>query len=268
VRTAIVPAASGRRAARWDRRQVSAFAVGHDLAVVKRPRTSVVTVRRVDLEVDDGVVAAAARLLSPSELVRAGSGTPGVRRDRILLRAALRRLLAAELGLHPGDVPLADRPGRPALSAAAELPQLDVNASASGAVGLVALVRGGRIGVDVERMGDEDLREALAERWLSPTEHTRIAALPEVDQPRALTRAWVQKEAVLKGEGLGLRGDLAATVTPVADRGRVGTWHLVPVVVPAGYVASLALRPRSWTARLAARRLPPLPAEPLPLSSL
>jgi hypothetical protein len=63
----------------------------------------------------------------------------------------------------------------------------------------------------------------------------------------------VQKEAVLKGQGVGLWADLTRTVTPVADRGRVAGWRLLPVEVPRGYVACLALRPATLLARVSAR---------------
>jgi 4'-phosphopantetheinyl transferase len=215
-------------------------------------------VRRVDLARDDDLRSAAAALLSPAELARVETCTPAVGRRRILVRAALRELLASELGVAPIDVPLVDRPGRPALHPSAAVPGLDFNTSASGEVGLVALVRGGRIGVDVERLGDEDPAVAVAEGWLAAAERAAIEALAGRDRPTALTRAWVQKEAVLKGQGVGLWSDLSRTVTPVAARGRVTGWQLVPVEVPTGYLASLALRADSWALRLAARRIPSL----------
>ena len=165
-----------------------------------------------------------------------------MRRRRVLLRAALRELLAEELDVLPAEVPLAEHPGRPALVPSPATRRLDFNASASGEVGLLALVRRGRIGVDVQRIGDGNADEAVAEGWLADSERRRIVALPAKDRPAALTRAWTQKEAVLKGEGVGLWADLARVVTPVADTGRVRRWTLVPVRVPPGFVAALAVR--------------------------
>jgi 4'-phosphopantetheinyl transferase len=199
-------------------------------------------VRLVDLAAGDDLVSAAAASLSPAEARRADVGTLEVRRRRVLLRAALRELLADNLGVPPAEVPLAEHPGRPALVPSPATRRLDFNASASGNVGLVAVVRRGRIGVDVQRIGDEDADDAVAEGWLAETERRRIVALPAEDRPAALTRAWTQKEAVLKGDGVGLWADLARVVTPVADTGRVHGWTLIPVRVPPGFVAALALR--------------------------
>jgi 4'-phosphopantetheinyl transferase len=171
------------------------------------------------------------------------SAIAGPAERRSAVRAALRELLGETLGLAPADVPLAERPGRPALGASAGRPDLDMNCSTSGDVGLVAVVRRGRVGIDVQRILEEDVATACAEGWLADTERDRIAALPRHDQARALTRAWAQKEAVLKGRGVGLRADLAATLTLPGESGRLAEWFLAPVPVPPGYVACIAYRP-------------------------
>jgi 4'-phosphopantetheinyl transferase len=178
------------------------------------------------------------------------SARAGPTERRSAVRAALRELLGETLGLAPADVPLAERPGRPALDASAGRPDLDMNCSTSGDVGLVAVVRGGRIGIDVQRILDEDVATAWAEGWLADTERDRIAALPRHEQAAALTRAWAQKEAVLKGRGVGLRADLAATVTLPGESGRLAEWFLGPVPVPPGYVACIAYRPLNRPARV------------------
>jgi 4'-phosphopantetheinyl transferase len=215
----------------------------------------------VDLAVGESQVAAAERCLSRAELAWAATGTPGVRRRRVLMRAALRGLLSGILGTGPRDVALAQRPGPPALVEPVDrcAGRLDLSTSASGDVGVVVAAHAARVGVDVQRVGDEELATALADGWLAGTEHDRIAALPPDARSWALTRAWVQKEAVLKGRGVSLWGDPAGTVTPVADRGRVAGWQLIPLAAPGGYVASLALRPESWAARVVGDRLRSLP---------
>jgi 4'-phosphopantetheinyl transferase len=181
----------------------------------------------------------------------------------VLLRAALRGLLGSILGMHPATVPLSRRPGKPGLEGRAIRHGLDMSCSASGDVGLVTVVRGGRVGVDVQRIGAEDLPNAAAEGWLSAAERIALAALPRSDHPHALTRAWVQKEAVLKGEGTGLRADPARTVTPVADRGRVRQWWISPLTVPEDYVASLAIAPASRGARVRSARVMPSTTIPM-----
>ncbi|WP_409329175.1 4'-phosphopantetheinyl transferase family protein [Trujillonella humicola] len=199
-----------------------------------------VDVHLVDLSADADEVAAAASVLSPGELARAERGTPEVRRRRVLLRAALRRAVAAELGTEPARVVLSTAPGgRPVVPAAG----VDVNCSASGSLGLVALARGRRVGVDVERLAPWS-PEVLDEGWLHPDEQAALLRLPAPARAAATTRAWTRKEAALKARGTGLRGNLRATVTPVgAASGRVAGWDLHDVPVPAGWVASLAVGP-------------------------
>jgi 4'-phosphopantetheinyl transferase len=197
-------------------------------------------IRRLDLGRPDWDLQAAASLLTVEELRRAGTGGPAVRRRRVLMRAALRTLLGDVLGIDPVAAPLARAAGKPELLDAPGRAFPGVSTSASGTVGLVAVARHHRIGIDVERVAETDLRAVTDERWLSPAEQAAIALLPEVQQPAAITRAWVQKEAVLKAEGVGLAADPALVDTPLADHGRIGRWNVAAVVVPLGYVAGLA----------------------------
>lgn len=210
----------------------------------------------VDLAAPGWDVESAAALLSDAERGRAARGVPSVERARILMRAALRSLLGDVLGIDAADVPLAGAPGKPRLEGTAARRGIDVSCSTSGDVGLVTAVRGGRVGVDVERIGGEDLWGAAEEGWLAAGERAALAKLPLAERPRAVTRAWTQKEAVLKGEGTGLAADPASTVTPVADRGRMRQWWVCPLEVPESHVASLAIAPAGWGVRL--RSTPPM----------
>ncbi|CCH85875.1 4'-phosphopantetheinyl transferase [Modestobacter italicus] len=215
------------------------------------PAGAAVRLRCLDLAVPAAGVAAARRLLSAAELAHADRGSPSVRDRRVLLRAALRTLAGEVLDLSPSAVPLADPPGRPSVLVAG----VDASCSASAGIGVVAVVRGARVGVDVERVGRSTLAEAAEEAWLAPAELAALTALPEADQAEALTRCWTQKEAVLKGLGVGLHRDPRTVLTPVASRGHgsVGDWQLTPVAVPAGWVASRAVRPAAAAPQLLSR---------------
>jgi len=201
-----------------------------------------VDVRLVDLAADDLALARAESSLTPAERARARRGTPAVHRRRVLLRAALRAVLGAELGLAPDQVPIATTPlGRPSVVASAAA--LDVSCSASGILGIVAVGRGRRIGVDLEAVAPWSAG-VLDEGWLAVAERRALTLLPAPDRPVAVTRCWTQKEAVLKARGTGLRGDLAATVTEIGRTdGEVAFWQLHDVPVPHGWVASLAVAP-------------------------
>jgi 4'-phosphopantetheinyl transferase len=89
----------------------------------------------------------------------------------------------------------------------------------------------------------------LAARILHPADLARFRALPGSDQARAFFRAWTGKEAVLKAKGLGLFGGVQEIGVPLEDRpatvpdpdgpGRPA-WHLVPLLMPEGYVGAVA----------------------------
>nr|WP_239521974.1 4'-phosphopantetheinyl transferase superfamily protein [Geodermatophilus sabuli] len=202
----------------------------------------------VDLAADDDALTAAEARLTPVEVARAHRGTPAVHRRRVLLRAALRSALGSELGIPPGQVPIGTSPaGRPHLAVRGSL--LDVSCSASGAVGVVAVGRGRRVGVDVELVAPWS-SDVLDEGWLSPGERRALTGLPVTARPLAVTRCWTQKEAVLKATGTGLRADPATVVTPVGRAtGAVAGWEIRDVQVPDGWVASLAVTPEEETPR-------------------
>jgi len=194
----------------------------------------------LDLALDDDAVARAESSLTPAELARTRRGTAAVRRRRVLLRAALRSFVGAELRMDPARVPIDTTPaGRPFVAGES----VDVSCTASGVLGLVAIGRACRIGIDVETVAPWSPL-VLEEAWLSDTERLALARLPAPDRALAATRCWTQKEAVLKAAGTGLRTDPAATVTSVGrTHGVVAGWRVRDIPVPDGWVASLALAP-------------------------
>ena len=206
--------------------------------VQSRP-PALVQVWQVDLALTGDRLTRAAGLLSQVELARAERGTAAVRRRRIALRAALRTILGQVLACAPAHVPLAtDAGGRPHLDL--PRPRWDVNCTASDDVGLVALGRGVRVGIDIQRVAPWTDGTA-AEGWLSAAELTALHALPSAHRARAATHCWTQKEAVLKAVGSGLSLPAAEVATsPGRRRGRSGRWHLSPVVVPPAFEACLA----------------------------
>ncbi|WP_171058131.1 4'-phosphopantetheinyl transferase family protein [Modestobacter altitudinis] len=180
-------------------------------------------------------VSAEAACLTDAELSRAARGTSSVRRRRVLVRAGLRRVLGGLLGLSPGDVPVGTDRGRPVLPGN----ELVLSCSASEDLALIAVADRGALGVDVERHRDGGT-SALEEGWLADEELVRLRALPGHARGVAITRAWTQKEAVLKARGTGLVRLPVDTVTPVSDGGPVAELHVSRIPVPPGYVASAA----------------------------
>ncbi|MQA32542.1 4'-phosphopantetheinyl transferase family protein [Modestobacter roseus] len=220
---------------------------------------------QVALDLPDDALVAASAVLSATERARADRGTESVRRRRIALRAALRTAAARELGCSPAEVPLrTGESGRPEVAGPAEL---DVTCSSSGAVGLVAVGRGVRVGIDLERVTPW-APEVLAEGWLSDAEVAALLALPARARGIAAARVWAGKEAVLKAVGCGLT--VAPTLvepgfatTPV----QVAGWTVAGLATPPGTVGRIACsRPRALGPRaLGPRALSPRPLRPRPL---
>jgi 4'-phosphopantetheinyl transferase len=173
---------------------------------------------------------------------------PEVAERWLVSRAALREILAAELGITAPEIRLKrDRHGRPALDPESHQADLDFNLSHSADLALVATARGVRVGVDLERLrpGRDPMR--TARRYFSAAELAALRALPPRDRPAAFLRYWTAKEALAKGLGLGLRipkGELelaqqpGRTMVPVRQ---ARDWHLVELSdLPDGYCGSLA----------------------------
>ncbi|MFF7978894.1 4'-phosphopantetheinyl transferase family protein [Streptomyces sp. NPDC007901] len=133
-------------------------------------------------------------------------------RDGLLYTAAhiaLRRLLAAVLGLAPEDVayvrelcPGCGAPhGRPAVRPGpAPAPHFSLSHSGGRALVAVAPVP---VGVDIQRRPTERATEVCA-GLLHPGERAELEALPQDRRSAALGQLWARKEAYLKGIGTGL----------------------------------------------------------------
>ncbi|MFD7441335.1 4'-phosphopantetheinyl transferase family protein [Streptomyces sp. NPDC059909] len=137
--------------------------------------------------------------------------------DRLLYvsaHLALRRVLAACLGVHPRDVLLGREPcpgcggphGRPVVADA----PFPLHFSLSHSHGLVLIaVATHPVGVDVEQLPSAETVD-LCTPSLHPAEQKELALLPTGERRRAFTRLWTRKEAYLKAIGTGLSRDLSA----------------------------------------------------------
>ncbi len=103
------------------------------------------------LALDPARIARCAALLSAEETARADRFLREADRDRyIASHAALRVVIGRECGLPPRTPAPCHRTHRTPLPCGAGGTDLDVNLSHSGDIALIGLVRGARIGVDVE----------------------------------------------------------------------------------------------------------------------
>ncbi|MFF2409889.1 4'-phosphopantetheinyl transferase family protein [Streptomyces sp. NPDC058092] len=100
------------------------------------------------------------------------------------------------------------------------------------------------VGVDMERIPPPEQATRLGSE-LHPREAMELLALPAQDRPLAFARAWVRKEAYLKGLGTGLTRGLSAD--------DVGTGPAPAQGLPGRLIADITLG-RSRVAAIAVRR--------------
>jgi len=159
----------------------------------------VVDVWRFDLEVHDDDWA----ILTTDETQSANRIVVEEKRDRkASARAHLRRILARYLGTLPQDVQFTyGEHGKPML---ADHDEPCFNLSHSESKGLAAVLRGARIGVDLEFAREGREFTEIADRFFSQAESAELRALPPEARRVAFYRAWTRKEAYLKAWGTGL----------------------------------------------------------------
>ncbi|NBE53872.1 4'-phosphopantetheinyl transferase family protein [Streptomyces boluensis] len=173
---------------------------------------------------------------------------PSDRRCYLTAHVTLRVLLGAQLGIAAHRVRFRREPcpccggphGRPA-PADPELP-LHFSLSHSGDLALLAF-SSTPVGVDVQTTGPVAVADEV-QGALHPREEEELASCPEVDRPEAFARAWVRKEAYLKGLGTGLARSpaldyLGSGVAPVTSP---PGWRVEDVAVPGGYAGAVAVR--------------------------
>jgi 4'-phosphopantetheinyl transferase len=194
-----------------------------------------------------------ARWLDAEERRRAAAFKFDADRHRFMAaHAALRAALAFHACCAPDALQLAtSADGKPYLRGSA----WQFNLSHSENLALLAVTRGGPLGIDVERVrplgsrrgtatdaGDE---LALAERHYSPAEVRHLQALPERERRAAFFCCWTRKEACVKALGTGIFTDLRAIEVGFDGGVRVGGLfvqglHLRESPATDGFVAALA----------------------------
>lgn len=184
-----------------------------------------------EVVLDPSQLASAMEDVSPEERSDAARCAPAVGTRRLLRRAALRRILARHVGGPPRELRLArGRWGKP------ELPGSDLcfSSSSAGDLCLIAVARGRRVGIDVERVRGVRNLAGVAAREFGPDVAAGLLALPADRRDREFLRRWTEKEARGKALGVGL----GEGVPPGAAGAR---WRIEPVVTPSWSVGTLAV---------------------------
>lgn len=207
------------------------------------------------LETFRGDLAPLRALLSEDERARAARfADPAVATRFVAGRWLMRSALAAALDMLPEQLRFTyGEHGKPFL---AQAPATDPAFSLTHTAGLAgfALLRGGRVGLDIEATRRLSDGERLAARIFSAAELTRFAAVPREAQVAVLLDAWVRKEAVLKALGTGISAgmDSVEVLTEAEEQeagamaastvgGKSENWSIHRLPMPPGFHAALAV---------------------------
>ncbi|MFQ5889845.1 MAG: 4'-phosphopantetheinyl transferase family protein [Gemmatimonadota bacterium] len=245
-------------------------------ARIPTPEPTEVHVWRASLDPGGERVQELGHIVSLEERERVDRLRSGRARRRLTLsRGILRELLARYTGIAPERLSFHHGAGgKPSLSGEAARSRLRFNLSHSEELLLVAIARGGLVGIDVEAIRPVPGAESLARRFFSAREQTAIRRAPEPERTSAFLTCWTRKEACVKATGDGVWAAARRFEVTVApdERTRVvavdgdpkeaSRWSLFPLEPAEGYVGALAVRGRvrrieAWEldSRGAARRI-------------
>jgi len=158
----------------------------------------------------------------------------------VAAHGALRRLLATCLDLEPEALRFVQgAAGKPGLDGDSAT-RLEFNLSHSGDRGLIAICRGGPVGVDLEQIRPGFDYAGIADRYFSSEENARLrrAGLCTV---REFFRLWTRKEAQWKACGLGLAA-VEEETGPAASAG----WTVRELAIAPDYAAAVCASGSHW----------------------
>lgn len=193
---------------------------------------------------DAAVLAECNAVLSEEELRFADGLSPAALPGYLIGRAMRRWVLAEVTGAAPSELRfVTGSSGKPAL-----MPGfgdgVDFNLSHSRTHWAIAVSRRGPVGVDIEEVVPARRGDLLAGWVMCERERNAFIRLHPDEKPRAFTRIWVRKEAVLKASGLGLAGGMAGLNVGWGDDGcEIGgphPWRLIDLDLAAGTYSALA----------------------------
>ncbi|MBZ5574041.1 MAG: 4'-phosphopantetheinyl transferase superfamily protein [Acidobacteriia bacterium] len=167
-----------------------------------------VHVWHTDLAAQKTAISAYSELLDADEQHRASRFIVAAPRVQFILsRAFLRIALGQYLGVHPRDVRFRTaKHGKPELAANTDL---RFNLSHTEGTTVIAITRGRRVGVDVERIRENVDPVELGDRFFSQKEAEWLRSQPASERFSAFFACWAAKESYIKAWGEGLSMPLA-----------------------------------------------------------
>lgn len=223
------------------------------------------------LRSDEATLLACEGVLSPAE--RAQAARFAFDRDKsryIVAHGVLRHLLSLYSGVEPADIAFEHAAsGKPKLLPSGDASlgsggrDLSFNLSHSHDRAMVGFCRGREIGVDLEMLRSEVDVLSLAESCFFGSEIAAIRGAPATQQRETFFRYWVAKEAVLKGEGIGLGYPLdrfevrfdaaderAGYITSADTTLLRADWTIRVLRLAIGWPGAVAVRGQGWLVRV------------------
>jgi 4'-phosphopantetheinyl transferase len=185
--------------------------------------------------------------------------------DFILAHGALRGVLARYLALAPEAIEFhIGSTGKPILlNASGSSHALRFNLSHSHGRMLVAVAKGREVGIDLEQVRETLDALKLGERFFAAAEYEDLKNRTEQDRTWQFYRYWVAKEAVLKGQGIGIESlqqceilpdgcgpRPSATVRCLDSSARQGGWTIQWLNCGAGWQGAVSADGSDWTVRI------------------
>ncbi len=196
-------------------------------------------------------------LLPSEELVRAGKFVRRDDRDSYLLsRVALRDIVSRYLNVGFNDVSFfRNEYGKPFIAKEINRENMECNLSHSGDIVLIGMSKGGKIGIDIERIREMDEMDALVRDYFSTIEQEYFKSLSPGEKIGAFFACWSRKEAYIKARGKGLSypldsfsvsvgpGDDAALLHD--DHENISEWSLKDIAYSPDYAGAVAVKGRN-----------------------
>jgi len=211
--------------------------------------------------------------LSPAERARAARFVHARSRDDFTVaHGILRLLLARYTGLPAHKLAFFAGPrGKPTLARPSDTDAhsaVSFNMSHSHGRALIAVSDGREVGIDVERLNPDVQALAIARRYFCASELAAIEGAASGAQAQSFFRYWVAKEAVLKGQGIGLKFPIDgfevqfeargpnARVCTFADSRLAHDWRIRMLPIDGDWMGAVAVRGDDWNLCLKSLRAP------------
>ena len=189
-----------------------------DAAMAELNESAEVDLWHLNLDATAHQTEAAASFLDDSERARASRFHRDQDRVSFIMRRAMRRLvLSRYLQIEPRALDIQQTAGGPPRLASDDT--LQFSTAHRGTLGVIAVTRGARIGVDIEPIIDASRVDVLVSSCLHPLERACYAEIDSSRRAHWFTQIWTRKEAVLKMLGVGFAIEpRELCVMPESDR--------------------------------------------------